>query len=67
MNIEGDLNVLAREGIEPPTRGFSMACCKISFLFSPDETLKNRVCYRMCYALIFINFVLPNLMGAMLD
>jgi hypothetical protein len=29
MNIKGELLVVAREGIEPPTRGFSMACCKI--------------------------------------
>jgi hypothetical protein len=26
--------MVAREGIEPPTRGFSMACCKISDYFS---------------------------------
>ena len=26
----GCLKMVAREGIEPPTRGFSMACCKIS-------------------------------------
>jgi hypothetical protein len=26
--------VVAREGIEPPTRGFSMACCEFSDYFS---------------------------------
>jgi hypothetical protein len=34
MNINGELLMVAREGIEPPTRGFSMACCEVSDYFS---------------------------------
>jgi hypothetical protein len=42
------LRMVAREGIEPPTRGFSMACCKFSDYFSIIYIFKIRVCYRMC-------------------
>ena len=37
--------VVAREGIESPTRGFSMACCKFSDYVTAGQILKIQVCF----------------------